>query len=650
MSAPVDLAKHALAFLYLCLYAPLRDALLALAGRSRAVIVCYHRVGTPDTLTRAPGDFEADLAYFVRAYECVSLATLCSRLRAGLRLHRRVLAVTFDDGYRDNVTLAAPALRRERVPATFFVSTGYVGRDRPFEFYAADGGAAPGNLTWDDLRNLQAKGFEIGSHTVNHETPARVAPVEWRKELCESLAVLQHQLGPRPRAFAFPYGKTIDVTADALHEAREAGYSCALSADCGGNGFGRDSFHLRRIDVGNGRFSRLMVRARAAGFHPAGFRDRVYARLALLRRRQPHAPNHRPVVQVTWSLVLGGMERYAMTLASNLDPHKYRSIVCPLDKGGPFEADARRLGIPYFIMDRRPGIDLALMWRLYRLFRRTGARVVHTHQLTELIYSAIGARLAGARLVHTEHSVEHLDSRKLRIALRVLAMACHHVTAVGATTARVLREHVGIPARKLQVIAAGIEPSQYGQARQDARDELGLRACDRIALTVARLFPEKEHALLISAFADVVRVLPTARLLIAGDGPERDAIERHIASRGLTKHVDLLGDRRDVARLLRAADVFVLSSRSEGLPLAILEAMAAERPVVATAVGEVPSVIRDGINGRLVPSGDRDALAQAMVELLENAASAAAMGQRARRTADDFSVAAMVRKFEALYG
>ena len=132
----------------------------------------------------------------------------------------------------------------------------------------------------------------------------------------------------------------------------------------------------------------------------------------------------RVVMQITWSLVAGGAEMYAFNLASNLDPKRYRVILCALDQGGALEPEVRRSGIPYLVMNRRPGIQLGLIWQLFRLFRATGVKVVHTHHFNQLFYSAIGAKLAGARLIHTEHSVEFCSRWDLRLALRLLAALC----------------------------------------------------------------------------------------------------------------------------------------------------------------------------------------------------------------------------------
>ena len=340
---------------------------------------------------------------------------------------------------------------------------------------------------------------------------------------------------------------------------------------------------------------------------------------------------------------------YALNLASNLDHNRYRVILCALDQGGALEPEIRHSGISYLVMNRRPGIQLGLMWRLFRLFRATGVDVVHTHHFNQLFYAAIGAKLAGARLIHTEHSVEFCSRWDLRLALRLLAAFCNQVVAVGSHGEHILRQRVGIPSRKLQVIPGGVKLSNSSELKDEARRSLGLTQDARVATIVARLYPEKNHQMLLAAFDTVRRQVPGAQLLIVGEGVEAIAIAEKISRLGLTDQVHMLGVRRDINRILAASDVFLLSSHREALPIAILEAMAAALPIIATAVGDLPSVLKDGITGRLTAPGDAQAFASATIEVLNDPARAHRMGQQARRAVARFGLPTMVEKYEALY-
>jgi peptidoglycan/xylan/chitin deacetylase (PgdA/CDA1 family) len=247
-------------------FVPLRDVFAARQGQARAIILCYHRIGNADVLTTPPENFQRDLEYLKSHFQCLPLADLCARLKSG-HLDAPTAVVTFDDGYRDNFTHGVPLLKAAQIPATFFVSTGFMSTQRVFAHDEHEPQDFP-KLTWDDLRTMQNDGFEIGSHTVNHADMGAISQEKLETELQESLATLQRELGERPRAFAFPYGKPRNVPLRAIGAARRAGYYAALSAYGGDNKPDADLFRLRRIDAGNGLMNHIAWQARLAGCDP----------------------------------------------------------------------------------------------------------------------------------------------------------------------------------------------------------------------------------------------------------------------------------------------------------------------------------------------------------------------------------------------
>jgi glycosyltransferase involved in cell wall biosynthesis len=355
-------------------------------------------------------------------------------------------------------------------------------------------------------------------------------------------------------------------------------------------------------------------------------------------------------MQVTYSLIAGGSEMFAFKLAAGLERGRFRSVMCAVDKGGALEPEIEKLCIPYHILHRRYGFDPRLFWKLGRLCRKEKVDVLHSHHFNQLLYAAPAAKLLGLRLIHTEHSVKLFEKPRLRRALRVLARCCHKILAVGTDVATVLHEQVGIPETQIQIIRAGVDPALYQQDRATARHQLGLNPQNRVAAIVARLSPEKNHTNLLTAFAQVVQRLPDAKLLIVGDGADEAAVRALVEKLGLSQRVQMLGVRRDIPRILAATDVFVLSSDREGLPIAVLEALAAGCPVVCTTVGDLPLVVKDGATGRLVPPQDPPALAAALTELLADPDRAAAMGAAGREfVSREYSQQRMIEQHARIY-
>jgi glycosyltransferase involved in cell wall biosynthesis len=355
-------------------------------------------------------------------------------------------------------------------------------------------------------------------------------------------------------------------------------------------------------------------------------------------------------MQVVYSLFQAGSERVACDLAMRVDPSRLRSSVCALALGGPLAETLKAAAIPSYVVGCEPGLQWRVIRKLYRLFRDTRVDLVQTHHFKQLFYSGIGARLAGAALVHVEHEYFSLQAPKIKRYLRAMGMLCHRIVTVGDEVKEFLVRDVRLPRSKVSVISNGVDVEFYVPRPRIAREALGLRPNGRLIGHVARLEAEKDQASLLHAFRTVSHVYPDARLVMVGDGSRRDELQCLAAALGIIERVDFLGSRKDVAELLPHLDVFVLSSLNEGLPLSILEAMACARPVVATAVGEVPLVVRDGVTGLTVPPGDSMALARAVMVLLEQRAWATAMGRAARQLIEDnFSLARTVGHYEALY-
>jgi glycosyltransferase involved in cell wall biosynthesis len=312
------------------------------------------------------------------------------------------------------------------------------------------------------------------------------------------------------------------------------------------------------------------------------------------------------------------------------------TVFC-LDAVGVLGEQLRAEGVAVVCLDRRPGRDWRLVWRLAREFRSRRIEVAHAHQYTPFFYSAWAKLVNGGRprLILTEHGRHYPDVvSPLRRSLNrlVLDRCADAVNACCRFSADALNAVDGFAGGRIEVIENGIEPDRYGTAADRAalRRRLGLDPTRRYLACVARFHPVKDHATLLRAFAAVAARRPDVDLLLVGDGRLRPALEEQGRQLGVADRVRFLGVRADVPDLLRAADLFTLLSVSEAASLTLMEAMACALPVVVTAVGGNPDIVRDGREGLLVPRGDGAAAAAAFLRLLDDPAEAARMGAAGR--------------------
>lgn len=369
----------------------------------------------------------------------------------------------------------------------------------------------------------------------------------------------------------------------------------------------------------------------------------------------------RPLIaHVLYRLDTGGMERVVVSLI-NATRDRYRHAVITLAGFGALRQEIDHAVEACVSLDKRPGMDWRCYGKFWRVLRELKPDLVQTYNIGTLDLAPI-VKLAGVRhLVHAEHGRDAADPqgdnpRHQRLRRWMAPFIARHVV-VSADLQDWLTGRVGIRRAKVTHIANGIDTTAFRVARDRpiARPLLGDFAPPgtRVVVNVARLDKVKDHAGLIAAFKLLQRddvPATDCRLVIAGEGPQRRALERQIAELDLARVVRLLGDRGDIAELLAEADVFALSSIAEGMPVTLLEAMAAGLPVVATDVGDVASVVADGVTGTLVPAHDPPALAAALGSYLADENRRRAHGDAARtRAVERFGLGAMVSAYVSLY-
>jgi glycosyltransferase involved in cell wall biosynthesis len=368
------------------------------------------------------------------------------------------------------------------------------------------------------------------------------------------------------------------------------------------------------------------------------------------------AQSSKPTIcHLVHSLCVGGAETLAARLARWFAP-RYRIVFACLDSLGTLGDELQREGFKTHVLQRRPGFDWRCAARLAQVLRSEHVDVVHAHQYTPFFYALLGRGLARQpAILFTEHGRHFPDRRRPKrvLANRLLMKRCDRVVGVGEAVRQALVANEGIPPERVGVVLNGIDLSAYRvrpECPTGVRREIGVSDDDFMILQVARLDSLKDHPTALRALKKVAALLPNVRLVLAGDGPQRPEIERLVSELELASHVRLLGTRRDVANLLAATDVFLLTSVSEGIPLTVIEAMAAGVPVVATDVGGVGELVGDGTTGFLAPAGDDERIADSILRLARHPEWARGLGRAAAdRAREEFAEERMHASYDRLY-
>lgn len=356
---------------------------------------------------------------------------------------------------------------------------------------------------------------------------------------------------------------------------------------------------------------------------------------------------------------VGGSERHLLMLLPALAARGHHVTMVVLRDAGsePFLAAADEQGVDVVALDAGSHANPALAARLYRLIRRYRPALVHTHLIHADVHGQPAARLAGVPAVSTVHGTPGPYRREpSRSAAAVAGRLARRTLAISEHVAEFLRQRRLAPPGRIRVVRYGIDLSAWDlspRARPALRASLGVAPGEVAVVVASRLIADKGHAFLLDAFAHAFADRPELRLLVAGEGPLRPALEAQAMPLTSAGAVRFLGFVSDVKGLLGAADVVAFPTMpgfGEGFGLVNLEAMALARPVVATAVDSVPEIVVDGETGLLVAPGDVAALGSALVRLADDEALRLQLGQRGRRRAEeDFNLDRMVDETLAIY-
>ncbi|MCH8250892.1 MAG: glycosyltransferase [Planctomycetes bacterium] len=366
---------------------------------------------------------------------------------------------------------------------------------------------------------------------------------------------------------------------------------------------------------------------------------------------QPTPPT---ILHVVHSLECGGTERMLVALLNAFDPTAFRHVVVTMRAPGPLAAAVpdHTAVVPMNARGPRRFAGLALA----RIARRNQAVLIHARN-TGCWFDATLARLTGLRtgLILGFHGCQDSgplgasQRRKARLAMRAGArFAC-----VSQSGREQLETEAGIPGARISVIPNGVDKGVFGrrvnQSRSATRNAFGFRHGDIVVGIVGSLTPVKGHAILLRAFASAIRSQPQLHLLIVGDGLLRGELVEQVLALRLGEHVRFAGQIDNVPAVLAGFDMYVCASHSEGMSNALLEAMAAGLPIIATDVGDNARVLRDGVDGRIVAAADVDRLASEIVVLARDPDKRRTFAAAARARVDRFDFAECVRAYERLY-
>lgn len=322
----------------------------------------------------------------------------------------------------------------------------------------------------------------------------------------------------------------------------------------------------------------------------------------------------------------------------------------------PLVDETEAAGVPVDHLGMRRMWDPAGPARLAHLIRRLRPAVVHTRTIRADLIGRVGAGL-GAAVVNNVVNVYPNDclalhgplaGRAVMAVARATRWSSRLFVANAQAVATSTMAAFGVPAERVRVIYDGLRLDGWGDVKPVDLTEHGVAPDHAVCLTVARLHAQKGLGDLLAAAAEVVAQRPDVRFVVAGDGPGADALRRRVEATGVAGRVILLGHRDDVASLMARAQLFVLSSRFEGLPSAVIEAMAAGLPVVATAVGGLPELVEDGVTGWLVRAASPPDLAQGILQALNGDLTAAGEAGR-KRAWERFTARTMASAFAHVY-
>jgi glycosyltransferase involved in cell wall biosynthesis len=365
-------------------------------------------------------------------------------------------------------------------------------------------------------------------------------------------------------------------------------------------------------------------------------------------------PQEIDVLHLIGTLSPGGAERNLYYLAPYMAASRFRYGICCLVKRGDFAGEIEEAGVPVWEIGFRKRHTFLSIWRLARLLRRKRVKVLHTHLFLPALVGRVAGLLAGTPVMITHEHGRNLWKRWYHRWLeRFLLPVTDLRIAVSDDILSLRVERERTPRSRICVVHNAVDPARFDTRdtlRAQKREELGLEGCFVVG-TVGRLVEAKAFDLFIEVAREVCARKPEARFLIVGEGPLGGDLRRLRDSYGLSDLVVFAGQRSDIPALMAAMDIYLITSRREGLPLSLIEAMMSAKAIIATSVGGIPETISHGEDGILTPPDDRPALVEAVLALAQDPALRHMLGAGAqKRAVERYSPASILEELEEIYG
>lgn len=369
-------------------------------------------------------------------------------------------------------------------------------------------------------------------------------------------------------------------------------------------------------------------------------------------------PNQKTVLILRSAIGVFGAERVILELAAGLTDSEYAPVIGVIENRHPSHAElvsaARSAGLPTVLFPCRKPWDLRTVLEIRRYIKLNHIAIIHPHGYKANFYALMGSAFMKIPRIATCHpwteTAYNIKARIYTFLDKTWLKKMDGLAAVSEEVRQELRKR--LPGVKCEVIPNGINLQRFclEKTGNDLRKTFGLVGSDFLIGTIGRLVPEKGYHYLVAAAKTICRKYPAVKFIFIGDGPLRNDLEKIAAKNGLTDRIHFAGVRGDIPQLLSTMNLFVLPSISEGVPMVLLEAMAAGKPVIATEVGDMPRIIQHNYSGLLIPPQNTEALAAAMEELIQDSAKAQRLALAARQEVENrFSAKQMAGRYIQQY-